>query len=717
MQNSFEKYGKTFLAGLYFCGIASFQGQVVASNYAVFESSHTPKFIYTNSPVNSYIYVINQASSISISSILMDLQIEHDFIGELIVQLVSPQRHKITISYFNGFLSVLSIDGQPLSSFSSNLPAYINPNGLWSLSVLDLGYNGYGWLNSWGLAFPDPLTIQYSFGGVVFVTVDGGIHYSTSGEQVGQKINLGAIRLRDSRGNLLSASNFAAAFNNVQQLGAEIGIQNNGNFLKVALPNFTAPRRGGNLTYSSSSVMDFNLANGRNEATRTIAGVAETVALEMLYNADLNADGIRGDVVALSLGGGVFVGSSGALFWSNQQLSIGQSIASDSILLRDSQGAPFAASTFESAYNAALARGAQVAVISEGQRLNVIIPQFASPKRGGQLVFSGVQSYLLNLSTGRMEGTQVFSQLAGILALESQYAKDFNGDGMLGDAVVMDLGEGLYATSSGAVYYSQGVETVGNVVSGASSVMIRDAKGVALPANVFRTAYTDSGGRIGVVEEIDSQSGQTVLNIGLPQYIVPKRSNLKVFSSVAVYSVNPVTGQAAAPAIVGNLTLLLAEESRFQQDFNRDGVVGDAVVMDFGGNLYVTSSGGVYYSHGGETVGNVVSGASSVMLRDAKGVALPANVFRTAHTDSGGRIGVVEEIDSQSGQTVLKIGLPLYTVPKRSSVKVFSSVTIYTVNPVTGVSGAPSAVKNFALSLVEESRFQKDFNQNGAIGI
>jgi subtilisin-like proprotein convertase family protein len=576
---------QTFLIGL-FCSVCMFlHSEQVSANYNLFDSNHPAKFIYTNSPVNSYIYVQGQASSISTSAMLMDLLIEHDFIGELIVQLVSPQRHTITISYLNGFGTVLSFDGQSISSFSSNLPAYINPNGVWSLKVLDIGYYGYGWLQSWALAFPDPDTVQFALGGGLYVTAAGALYYSPTGESVGNVVSGGsAVMLKDARGNALSASSFQAAYTNS---GGLIGV------------------------------------------------VEET----------------------------------------------------------DSQ------------------TGVTV--------LKIGLPQYTVPKRSTTRVFSSVMVYSVNPVTGVVGANPVVVRdLVSLLAEESRFQQDFNGDGYVGDVVSIALGGGLYVTSAGALYYSPTGESVGSVVSGGSAVMLKDARGNALSASSFQAAYTNSGGLIGVVEETDSQTGVAVLKIGLPQYTVPKRSTTRVFSSVMVYSVNPVTGVVGAnPVVVRDLVSLLAEESRFQLDFNRDGVVGDAVVMDFWGNLYVTSSGGVYYSPGGETVGNVVSGASSVMLRDAKGVALPANVFRTAHTDSGGRIGVVEEIDSQSGQTVLKIGLPQYTVPKRSSVKVFSSVAIYTVNPVTGVSGAPSAVKNVVSVLAEESRFQKDFNQNGTIGI
>lgn len=53
----------------------------------------------------------------------------------------------------------------------------------------------------------------------------------------------------------------------------------------------------------------------------------------------------------------------------------------------------------------------------------------------------------------------------------------------------------------------------------------------------------------------------------------------------------------------------------------------------------------------------------------------------------------------------------------RKRLIIISAVAICTVNPVTGTSAVPIAVKNFASSLVEENQFQKDFNQNCAIGI
>jgi subtilisin family serine protease/subtilisin-like proprotein convertase family protein len=609
------------------------------TNYLLFESSDTPEFIYDNWLVESYINVSGQVSSLSISSILFDLLINHEYMRDLIVELVSPQRHTITISYRSGTSTILEINGQPLAGFTSNLPAFINPNGRWTLKVLDVSNEDYGMLQSWALAFPDPFTVQLSLGGGLYVTADGGIHYSTQVEQVGQVLKWGAVRLRDSRGTPLGASSFAAAYDISHAEGSEIGIWNVGNTLRVALPNFSTPRRGGRRVFSSTSVMDFNLSNGRMSSTRTVTGSAETIALELFYNADLNSDGVRGEIVAISLGGGLCVGSAGGLYWSAFSRDSGQTVALDSIQLRDSIGSPLSASTFQADYNAALARGAQVSVVSQGLRLVVILPKFIVPRGGRQAVFSSVQLHVINLASGRLESSRVISDLRTILALESQYSSNFNADGVVGDVASIDLGGNLYATSSGAVYYSPTGESVGSMVSGASAVMLKDAGGNALTASGFLTAHADSGGRIGVVEETDSQTGVSILKIGLPQYAVPRRSTMKVLSSVAIYTVNPATGVGGAPMVVRGLMAVLAEESRFQKDFNADGVVGDVASIDLGGNLYATSSGAVYYSPTGESVGSVVSGASAVMLKDAGGNALAASGFLTAHADSGGRIG------------------------------------------------------------------------------
>jgi subtilisin family serine protease/subtilisin-like proprotein convertase family protein len=165
----------------------------------IFPSPNVPLPVLDNKTITSVTTVSGLATSVAPSSLMFDLNVTHPYRGDLVVTLTSPEGYVFTISNrAGGSADDLVITDVALSTFSSNAPGTINPNGTWTLSVRDAATTDEGTLNSWGLrstmqtytlavnagtggtVTKQPNNMSYSAGAVVTVTAipSGGYQFS-----------------------------------------------------------------------------------------------------------------------------------------------------------------------------------------------------------------------------------------------------------------------------------------------------------------------------------------------------------------------------------------------------------------------------------------------------------------------------------------------------------------------------------------------------------
>lgn len=265
-----------------------------------------------------------------------------------------------------------------------------------------------------------------------------------------------------------------------------------------------------------------NLENGVVIPLSTLAAsqLAEILASENRLDADFNADGVIGDATTRNLGGGLYFTASGALFYSAQLQTMGQPIR-NALMLRDTRGNPLKAASLARGFDLMQQAGGSIGSLTSEGTLRAALPNYVLPRGASTPVFTGLTVHDINASSGRIKSTTIVTsarQLAALLAAEAEFAIDFNRDGVTGDAVVRDLGGGVYTTGSGALYVSTNPQSLGQPVQNA--LMLRDARGNPLaqgsfaPRNELIQAASSSIGR-------SQENG--VLTLAVPHFTTASR--------------------------------------------------------------------------------------------------------------------------------------------------------------------------------------------------
>lgn len=103
----------------------------------------------------SEIEIFGQPSAMPVEQIALDLSISHTYRGDLVVTLTSPGGDVFTISNRQGGAADdIVIGGSSLESFANTAPELIDPNGRWTLRVVDAAPGDSGTLNGWALRLP-----------------------------------------------------------------------------------------------------------------------------------------------------------------------------------------------------------------------------------------------------------------------------------------------------------------------------------------------------------------------------------------------------------------------------------------------------------------------------------------------------------------------------------------------------------------------------------
>jgi len=115
--------------------------------------------------------------------------------------------------------------------------------------------------------------------------------------------------------------------------------------------------------------------------------------------------------------------------------------------------------------------------------------------------------------------------LVALLAAESEFGMDFNGDGVTGDGVLEDLGGGLYATQSGGLYHSEATETEGMAIH-TSARLLRDARGNPLLAARFALNANLLPLTTAEVASWEPMNTPGVLKVAIPRFNMSARNRV-----------------------------------------------------------------------------------------------------------------------------------------------------------------------------------------------
>ncbi len=115
----------------------------------IFTAGSLPKNIPDRGTVTSTLNVSGQPTSVALNSVVLQLNVSHTYVGDLIITLQPPRGSAISLWNRAGKGANNVILNQSLTSTSR-----INPNGTWTLTVQDRAADDTGVLNSWSLEFP-----------------------------------------------------------------------------------------------------------------------------------------------------------------------------------------------------------------------------------------------------------------------------------------------------------------------------------------------------------------------------------------------------------------------------------------------------------------------------------------------------------------------------------------------------------------------------------
>jgi subtilisin family serine protease len=116
---------------------------------AVFAASGLPKNIPDRGKISSSLNVSGQPSSVALNRVLLELNVSHTYIGDLIIKLQPPRGKALTLWKRAGKGANNVVLRQSLTSKKS-----INPNGVWTITIQDKAADDVGALNSWSLELP-----------------------------------------------------------------------------------------------------------------------------------------------------------------------------------------------------------------------------------------------------------------------------------------------------------------------------------------------------------------------------------------------------------------------------------------------------------------------------------------------------------------------------------------------------------------------------------
>jgi hypothetical protein len=504
---------------------------------------------------------------------------------------VNPRRWEVAVPIFTsaGFASLTihtfnATNGRLIRSATLNNTTQFLPVLGWE-SALALDLTGDGIVGD---------GVLRSLGEGIYVTVSGRVWFDpdkvdgslTRGQLPGSRARV----LSNTLGAALARGSFEAGYDNlVMRLGsqASLGARIVGTTWEVAVPNFTASG------FTSLTIHSFNAANGRLIRSTTLSAATQLTdiyAREILFGNSLvgRAGAVIGDRIERSLGGGLFVGQSRALYRSPAEV-ISQLPTASAVILRNAAGLPLSSSSCVTSLDqralllggltpprsASLGWRELPAAGRNPRRWEVAVPNFTAVNNAPR--FASLTIHTFNAGNGRLMGSATFNnttQFLPVLGWESALALDLTGDGIVGDGVLRSLGKGIYVTVSGRVWFdpdkADGSLTRGQL-PGSRARVLSNTLGAALARTGFEPGYDNLVTRLGSQASLGARVVGTTWEVAVPNF------TSGVFASLTIHTFNQANGRLIRSATFLNSTQfasILTWESRFGLDLDGNGDPG-----------------------------------------------------------------------------------------------------------------------------------------------
>lgn len=377
--------------------------------------------------------------------------------------------------------------------------------------------------------------------------------------------------------------------------------------VEVALPLFKLVP-GKTPTFTGVNIYRVDSTTGAFRLT-PLTKIGDVLDAEVRFETDFNGDGISGNGIQARFADGVYLTATGDLYWSpDSTLQVGDPI--DELEALRLSGDPNLIKTLRNAV-LALASLPQPEepelepAVSAGSRpvsddndtivaVELALPIYTRPPNKAP-VFSSLTIYRFNVISSSKPTTRSIasSKLADILAQETIFGADFNGDRTIGDTVITNLGAGLYLTATGLNWNLNPDAQSGEPLDPGSILLL------ARSSSTTRTlaAMGDSveiGQELGVAaasrDLIDENSGDLKeTKIVFPNFSRDSE-DVPVFVSLTVYTIKPQPGLPTTKSIT-KADEVIDLEFEYDLDFNGDGGVGDVVRFNIGNGVYLTSLG------------------------------------------------------------------------------------------------------------------------------
>ena len=299
-----------------------------------------------------------------------------------------------------------------------------------------------------------------------------------------------------------------------------------------------------------------------------------------------------------------------------------------------------------------------------------------------------------------------------LLAAESKYATDFNGDEIIGDAINASYGAGIYSTASGGLYWSPQEETEGSAPSADAKLISSDAKFISSLAAAYELLTLAGGSLVSRPIALDNDKEENDAQVAFPVYKAVKNSD-PIFASLNLYDINSETGKYKVTAVTKPIDIL-KYESLFESDFNRDEAIGDAITGEFGAGICKTASGSLYWSPASESLGSAPSSEAKLLSSDPKFVSTFTKNYDLLTIAGGALASRPIALDKDKIENDSQVAQPVFRAIKNAE-PVFSSLNLYDINSATGKYKLTSYSR--AADIYKyENLFEFDFNNDGTTG-
>ena len=346
--------------------------------------------------------------------------------------------------------------------------------------------------------------------------------------------------------------------------------------------------------------------------TTTSLTLSEVRNEEAVHDLDFDGDGVVGDTIESVLandgkGKGIFKTTSGSYIVDNDSLNVGDQTSDPTLLIKQ-----------------AISRGKTTTSL---QDFNHRPTGIVSNTDGSSAVY--YQDTEGNWFKESFSSTGVFATkesytLSQLFADESTYKNDLNNDGNVGDVITAVIGDngsiGLYQTGSGSYLIDNSGLSIGD--SSVSPTLLVTQK--ILRGNTTTSLYDFTNTPTGTVSLADGNFAvyyQSTVR-GVASWKKDNFNTDGVFQKTDSYT----------------LAELLADESTYNIDLNKDGSIGDVIAEVVVNNttkpnsLYKTLSGQFVIDNTGLKVGDsLVDSESLVVQKTVRGKVTETNYKQATH--------------------------------------------------------------------------------------